>query len=165
YLYYLSKGDYDIYIPVNDSKTAGYCGRGDTFPFGENVIEVKAEEVKQLDFDLILFQDDDNYFVHQYEILSERQRLLPKIYLEHDPPWGHPTNSRHPVNDPDVLVAHVTHFNRLMWNNNETPTAVIEHGVTEPAVNYSGTLDRGIVVINNLPSRGRLLGFDVFQEV
>jgi glycosyltransferase involved in cell wall biosynthesis len=42
---------------------------------------------------------------------------------------------------------------------------VIEHGVTEPVATYSGKLNKGIVVINNLPSRGRLLGLDVFTEV
>jgi|SRR5690606_7988796 len=165
YLYYLAQGNYDIYIPVNEKKTSGYVGRGETFPFGANVIEVNAEDVKNLDFDLILFQDDDNYFIHQFEILSQSQRLLPKIYLEHDPPWGHPTNTRHPVQDPEILIVHVTHFNRLMWDNGNAKTAVIEHGVLMPPISYSGTLNRGIVVINNLPDRGRLLGFDIFQEV
>lgn len=165
YLYYLAQGNYDIYIPVNEKKTSGYVGRGETFPFGANVIEVNAEDVKDLDFDLILFQDDDNYFIHQFEILSQSQRLLPKIYLEHDPPWGHPTNTRHPVQDPEILIVHVTHFNRLMWDNGNAKTAVIEHGVLMPPISYSGTLNRGIVVINNLPDRGRLLGFDIFQEV
>src|SRR5690606_20932507 len=113
YLYYLSQGNYDIYIPVKSIKSDGYVGRGETFPFGHNVIEVEAEEVKNLDLDLILFQDDQNYLVHQFEILSERQRLLPKIYLEHDPPWGHPTDTLHLVQDPEVLVVHVTHFNKL----------------------------------------------------
>jgi len=165
YLYYLSQGNYDIYIPVNEKKSNGYVGRGETFPFGINVIEVNASDVKDLDFDLILFQDDDNYFIHQFEILSERQRLLPKIYLEHDPPWGHPTNTQHPVQEPEVLIVHVTHFNRLMWDNGNAKTAVIEHGILTQPANYTGTLDRGIVVINNLPDRGRLLGFDIFQEV
>jgi len=165
YLYYLSQGNYDIYIPVNKEKSNGYVGRGETFPFGTNVIEIEAEHVKTVDFDLILFQDDDNYLVHQYEILSEYQRTLPKIYLEHDPPWGHPTNTLHLVKDPEVLVVHVTHFNKLMWDNGNIKTEVIEHGVMPSPVNFAGNLDRGIVVINNLPSRGRLLGFDIFQEV
>jgi hypothetical protein len=64
-----------------------------------------------------------------------------------------------------MTLVHVTHFNRLMWNNNQTPTCVIEHGVTEPEATYSGHINKGVVVINNLPSRGRLLGLDVFMEV
>ncbi|MDB5177465.1 MAG: biosynthesis transferase, partial [Candidatus Saccharibacteria bacterium] len=92
------------------------------------------------------------------------QRELPKIYLEHDPPRQHPTNTKHLINDPDVILVHVTHFNKLMWDNNNTPTRVIEHGVTAPKTGYSGHLNKGIVVINNLPTRGRLLGLDVFLE-
>jgi glycosyltransferase involved in cell wall biosynthesis len=164
YLYYLSQGNYDIYIPTKPEKTEGYYGRGETFPFGNNVIEVPAEEVKDYQFDCILFQTNNNYQVDQYEILSARQRELPKIYLEHDPPRQHPTDTRHIINNPDVILVHVTHFNKLMWDNNNTPTRVIEHGVIVPKAMYSGQLNKGIVVINNLPSRGRLLGLDVFLE-
>lgn len=164
YLFYLSQGNYDIYIPTKPEKTEGYYGRGETFPFGPNVIEVPANEVKNHQFDCILYQTNQNYLVDQFEILSEEQRELPKVYLEHDPPRQHPTDTKHIIDDPEVTLVHVTHFNRLMWNNNGTPTRVIEHGVTAPKANYSGHISKGIVVINNLPSRGRLLGLDIFLE-
>ena len=165
YLYYLAQGNYDIYIPVNEERSEGYYGRGETFPFGNNVHEVPVELVKQLKFDCILFQTNKNYLFDQYEILSAEQRALPGVYLEHDPPREHPTDTRHVVDDPDMLLVHVTHFNKLMWDNNKTPVKVIEHGVTTPDVSYSGQLEKGVVVINNLPSRGRLLGLDIFLEV
>lgn len=164
YLYYLSQGNYDIYIPTKPEKTEGYYGRGETFPFGTNVIEISADKVKDHQFDCILFQTNQNYQVDQYEILSAEQRELPKIYLEHDPPRQHPTDTKHLINDPDIILVHVTHFNKLMWDNNNTATRVIEHGVTVPKAIYSGHLNKGIVVINNLPTRGRLLGLDVFLE-
>lgn len=165
YLFYLSQGNYDIFIPVNERRTEGYYGKADTFPFGSNVYEVEADMVKQMEFDLILFQTDENYFRDQYDILSEEQRQLPRIYLEHDPPWEHPTNAKHPVTEPEVTLVHVTHFNRLMWDNNGLNTMVIEHGVIVPEVKTSQRIEKGIVVINNLPSRGRLLGLDIFNEV
>lgn len=165
YLYYLSQGDYQLCIPTRQDKTEGYYGRGETFPFGDNVIEIPAEEVRHHHFDCILYQTNKNYLTDQYEILSEEQRDLPKIYLEHDPPWGHPTDSRHVVDDPDIILVHVTHFNRLMWNNGQTPTRVIMHGVVDPGAIYTGELAKGIVVINNLPARGRLLGADIYQQV
>lgn len=164
YLFYLSQGNYDIYIPTKPEKTEGYYGRGETFPFGPNVIEIAAEDVKNQQFDCILFQTNQNYLADQYEILSEEQRSLPSVYLEHDPPRQHPTDTKHLIDNPDMILVHVTHFNKLMWDNNSTPTRVIEHGVTAPNAAYSGELDKGIVVINNLPSRGRLLGLDVFLE-
>jgi len=165
YLFYLSQGNYQIYIPTKAEKTEGYYGRGETFPFGGNVIEIPADKVKDYDFDCILYQTNQNFLHDQFEVLSATQRGLPKIYLEHDPPRGHPTDTRHLVDDPDITLVHVTHFNRLMWDCGQTPAYVIEHGVMEPQAAYSGGLQKGIVVINNLPSRGRLLGLDVFMEV
>lgn len=165
YLFYLSQGNYEIYIPVNAEKSEGYYGRGETFPFGNNVHEVPAEEIKFLIFDCILYQTNTNYLIDQYHILSPEQRSLPKIYLEHDPPRIHPTDTKHIMNDPGIFFVHVTHFNRLMWDNTGITTRVIEHGVTMPAIPYSGDMERGIVVINNLPTRGRLLGLDIFDEV
>jgi glycosyltransferase involved in cell wall biosynthesis len=164
YLFYLSQGNYTIYIPTKPEKTEGYYGRGETFPFGDNVVEIPADEVKNHQFDCVLYQTNQNYLIDQYEILSAEQRELPKVYIEHDPPRQHPTDTKHILNDADVTLVHVTHFNRLMWNSNNTPTRVIEHGVTTPQVEYTGNIAKGIVVINNLPSRGRLLGLDVFLE-
>jgi hypothetical protein len=166
YLYYLSQGEYEIYIPVDDKKQEGYYGRGETFPFGDNVIEIPVREVKEYVFDCILFQTNKNYFVDQYEILSETQRNLPRIYLEHDPPCAHPTNSIHSVRDPDVTMVHVTHYNRLMWNNEDNRVVqVIDHGVTLPGATYTGEIERGIVVVNHLHQRGRALGADLFDKV
>jgi glycosyltransferase involved in cell wall biosynthesis len=165
YLFYLSQGNFDIYIPVNEKKTEGYVGRGSAFLFQDNVFEVPAEKVKELSLDCILFQSPANYHIDQYEILSEQQRELPKVYLEHDPPREVPTDTRHLVNDPDITLVHVTHFNQLMWDSGRTPTKVIEHGVLAPPVSYSGELNKGIVVINSLNERGRRLGLDIFEKV
>ncbi|SKB87368.1 Glycosyl transferases group 1 [Parapedobacter luteus] len=165
YLYYLSQGNYDLYIPVNSDRTPGYYGQGTTFPFGPNVHEVNVEDLQSLDFDLILFQTANNYQNDQYEVLSARQRALPKIFLQHDPPWGHPTDTKHITYGSDVMLVHVTHFNKLMWDNGQPDAQVIEHGVVDQGYTYSGELNRGLVVINNLPDRGRMLGFDLFLEM
>jgi hypothetical protein len=165
YLYYLSQGLFDIYIPLGDSKEEGYIGRGTTFPFGHNVIEVPVSEVRNLKFDCLLFQTARNYAYDQYQILTEKQRTLPRLFLEHDPPQSHPTDTSHVVTDSDCTIVHVTHFNRLMWDNNNVPSTVIEHGVICPKAKYSGELQKGIVVINNLQSRGRRLGLDIYFEL
>jgi hypothetical protein len=165
YLYYLSQAPHEFYLPVKPDKPEGYGGRIGSFPWGENVHDIAAEAVREQQFDCVLFQSRRNYFQDQYEILSEAQRQLPRIYLEHDPPREHPTDTQHWVDDPDMLLVHVTHFNNLMWDSGRTPTCVIEHGVMVPNdVQYSGELDRGIVVINGLQKRGRRLGADIFQQ-
>ena len=166
YLFYLSQADIDIYIPVTTDRSEGYVGRGETFPFGNNVIEVPAAEVKDLELDCIIYQTNKNFLVDQYEILSLAQRQLPRIYLEHDPPHEHPVNASHVVaNEEGIRLVHVTHFNRLMWDSNKAHATVIEHGVTDPGVQYTGNKERGIVVINNLPQRGRICGFDIFKQI
>lgn len=166
YLYYLTQADATFYIPVNEQRSHGYGGRAGSFPWGDNVIEVPVSEVKNLDLDCILFQSKDAYLTDQYDLFSETQLALPKIYIEHDPPRETPTDTRHVVDDPEMLLVHVTHFNNLMWDNNRTPSVVIEHGVTVPEdVLYTGKKNKGIVVINNLLSRGRRLGSDVFQQM
>jgi glycosyltransferase involved in cell wall biosynthesis len=130
------------------------------------VHDIPVGKVKDHDFDVILFQHRKNYEIDQYEILSEQQRKLPKIYLEHDPPQEHPTNTKHWVDDPSMLLVHVTDFNRLMWDSNRTPTRVINHGVIVPDdARYSGEHPKGIVVVNNIKKRGRRLGLDVFERI
>lgn len=166
YLYYLTQSPHEFYLPVKPGKPEGYGGRLSGIPWGDNVFDIDAEDVKNQTFDCILFQSHRNYLHDQHEILSEAQRQLPRIFLEHDPPREHPTDTPHPVDDPDMLLVHVTHFNNLMWNSRRTPTCVIEHGVmVPPEVRYSGELERGIVVANGLRSRGRRLGADIFQQV
>jgi len=167
YLYYLTQTDCIFYLPFKEgSSEEGYGGRTNGFPWGDNVINVPSEKVKDLEFDCILFQSKKNYLEDQFEILSEEQRELPKIYLEHDPPRESPTNTKHIVDDPNILLVHVTYFNELMWNNNRTPTKVIEHGVVvDKKVSYSGEIKKGIVVINGIVKRGRRLGLDVFEKV
>jgi glycosyltransferase involved in cell wall biosynthesis len=165
YLYYLSQANAEFYLAVKPDRCNPYGGRGTTFPFGPNVHEVPAEAVRDLDLDCILFQSHRNYLGDQYEVLSEAQQRLPRIFLEHDPPRENPTDTSHPVDDPDVLLVHVTPFNNLMWDSGRTPTRVIEHGVMVPeGTRYSGEIDRGIVVVNHLKRRGRRLGADVFAS-
>ncbi len=166
YLYYLTQANCDFYIPYKEDKREGYAGKSTSFPWGENVHEVRAEKVKEYEFDCILFQSDKNFLSDQYEILSKKQRMLPKIYLEHNPPRLHPTDTKHFTYDTNIFIVHVTNFNNIMWDNGKSPTTVIEHGVIiPPHVTFNGEKEKGIVVINNIKTRGRRLGFDIFEKV
>ena len=166
YLYYLAHTPCLFILPVKEGRPEGYGGRGGNFAWPENVVEVPAEEIPDTDFDLILFQSKRNYVRDQFDILTPGQRRLPRIFLEHDPGLESPTNTKHPVDDPNALLVHVTAFNDLMWDSGKTPTRVIEHGVTVPDdVRYTGSKDGGISVVNHLERRGRRLGADVFGRV
>src|SRR4051794_29058369 len=166
YLLYLSQIPHEIFVPVRAGRPNPYGGLGGPFPWPPNIHEIPVEEIPRQRFDCILFQRAEQYLTDQYEIHSPEQRRLPRIFLEHDPPRESPTDTRHVVDDPDVLLVHVTHFNALMWDSGRTPTRVIEHGVMVPEhVRYSGDVARGIVVVNHLARRGRRLGADVFERV
>jgi glycosyltransferase involved in cell wall biosynthesis len=166
YLYYLSRIPHRIFLPKKWRAEQGYGGRTASFAWPDNVIEVDAKEVADLDLDCVLFQSQKNYEYDQYEILSPQQQRLPRIYLEHDPPREHPTDTLHPVQDPNALLVHVTPFNRLMWDSGNTPTRVIEHGVhVSASARYTGEIESGLTVVNNLSRRGRRLGADIFDDL
>ncbi len=164
YLYYLSQAPHEFFLPVKAGRPEGYGARSGSFAWGPNVHEVPAEMVRDLAFDCVLYQSRRNYDEDRLSLLSDAQLHGPQLYLEHDPPTLHPTAQQHPVDDPEVPVIHVTHFNRLMWDTGRSPVRVIRHGVTVPDVPATGRLDRGITVVNNLFRRGRRLGPDVFEE-
>ena len=163
YLASLAGVAHDWYLPVKPGRPEGYGGRGSLR--ADNLHEVPVEDVADLDVDVVLTQSVRNWTIDRHEILSPEQLALPRVHLEHDPPQGHPTDTPHPVHDPEALLVHVTAFNRLMWDSGATPTRVIEHGVARAEVRATGELDRGLVVVNNLARRGRRLGVDVFEQV
>ena len=163
YLYYLTHTRHDWHLPVGLDRP-GYSGRAPGFPWPEHVHDVPVHRLKQTAFDGILFQSKSAYSEDQYELLTNEQRRLPRLYLEHDPP-DDPTDSRHVADDPAMHIVHVTEFNRLMWDNGVTPTSVIEHGVPDDGACYSGELSRGLVVVNDLPRRGRRVGADLVEKI
>ncbi|MBJ9658521.1 glycosyltransferase family 4 protein [Burkholderia multivorans] len=166
YLYYLSQAPHDFFIVTKPQHPPGYAGRVGHLPWGDNVHEVPVECVRDTAFDCVLYQHHSHYHHDRLHLLSDAQRALPTLFIEHDPPREHPTDTLHPVQDPNVMLVHVTPFNALMWDNGITPTRVIEHGVLVPDnVAYHGTLRKGVTVVNNLARRGRRLGADVFEQV
>jgi glycosyltransferase involved in cell wall biosynthesis len=167
YLYYLSRVPHDLFVPVREGRPAGYVGLPPGgFPWPENLHEVAAEDVRGLELDAVLSQTHEQWLEERARLLSPEQHRLPRLHVEHDPPREHPVDQRHPVDDPEALLVHVTNFNELMWDSGSTPTRVVEHGVTVPEnVRWTGELERGLVLVNDLPARGRRLGADVYRRV
>ena len=167
YLSYLTQVPVTWLLPVRPDRSDGYGGRGATFRWGDNVVEVPADEVADLDLDLVLTQSRRTWEVDRHELLGARVDELPRVHVEHDPPPRWPNDAEHPVQDPDALLVHVTPFNALMWDSGRTPSTVVDHGVRVPddAPEWTGDTERAVTVVNNLWNRGRRLGPDVFERV
>jgi glycosyltransferase involved in cell wall biosynthesis len=166
YLYYLTQVPHEFWLVTDPDRTTHHTGRSGRLPWGDNVHEAPVDRIAQMSFDVVLFQSRAAWDDERWRILGTAQAGLPRIYLEHDPPQQHPTDTRHWVDDPRTLLVHVTHFNALMWDSGRTPTRVIEHGVKPLAeARWHGELERGLVVVNNIGKRGRRLGADVYDEV
>ncbi len=165
YLNALARLDHNWYLPTKPDKREGYGGRGPSFDLPDYVHEVPAEDVRGLALDLVIYQTPKNYYQDAEEILSAEQRWLPSIYIEHNTPKPSAYDSWHPIDDPNVLLVHVTSYNRLMWDSGRTPTRVIEHSVAiDPGAAYSGRLASGITVANGMQKRPRIAGLDLFLQ-
>jgi glycosyltransferase involved in cell wall biosynthesis len=165
YLNALARVEHDWYLPIKPGRPEGYGGRGATFDLPPNMYEVSAEQVRDLELDVVVLQTPKNLHVDLPELLGERQQDLPLVYLEHNVPRPDAVNTRHPFADATGLLVHVTHFNRLMWDNGEVATRVIEHSVAlDPTITYDGSLAKGITVTNGMQGRPRITGHDLFLD-
>lgn len=166
YLASLAHADVELVVPVKPGRPEAYGGRGGPFAWPDTVVEVPAEAIAETPIDCVLTQSVRTWTVDRPEICSPAQLAGPRIHLEHDPPRASPFDEPHPVDDPGALLVHVTPFNALMWDSGRTPVRVIEHGVAVPAdVRWTGELDRGLVIVNDLDRRGRRLGADLVARV
>jgi hypothetical protein len=165
YLLYLSRAKHEFLLPVKPGRPHPYGGRAGSFPWPDNVVEVPAEDMAEVDVDVVLYQSRAAWETDR-ELLVAAGRELASVYLEHDPPRESPFATKHFMQDPATVVVHVTHFNDLMWDSGSSETVVVEHGVEVPETAvYTGEIERGLVVVNNLALRGRRLGLDVFERV
>ncbi len=164
YLYSLTQVPHDFIVPVMPDNRPGYSALGSKIPWGKNVREVPAEQLKNEEFDCVVYQSRPAFERDRFNLLSSRQRALPCAYIEHNPPEPHPTDTTHFFEHEKGVLIHVTAYNDLMWDSPNIATRVVEHGVlAAKGVAYSGELARGISAINHLQRRGRRVGADVFR--
>jgi hypothetical protein len=165
YLWYLSHVPVTWLLPVTPDRQNPYGGRGETFDWPDNVVEVPVEQVCEEPVDVVLTQHRSNWERHRHELLGERVTGLARVHVEHDPPAAWPNDALHPVQDDAATLVHVTPFNALMWDSGVTPSRVVDHGVVVPDLGWTGEREAAITVVNNLYGRGRRLGPDVFDRV
>ncbi|MFD7923404.1 glycosyltransferase [Streptomyces sp. NPDC059740] len=156
------QGPHTYLLPVTPDRGPDGLGRARTWDWPQNVTEVPHDRLRESDIDLVVLQRP-----HEIELAhrwtGRRPGLdVPALYVEHNSPDGSPTHTRHPLADrDDVPIVHVTHFNRLMWDNGRAPTAVVEHGIIDPGPLWTGERERAAVVVNEPVRRGRTTGTDL----
>jgi hypothetical protein len=158
------QGPHTYYTPVVPARDGDGLGRARTWTWPASVVEVTPAEIGDLDIDAVVLQRPrDLELAEQW--LGPGRRGLPTVYVEHDTPLSLPA-PRHPMADRnDIVLAHVTQFNALMWESGSTPTAVIEHGVIDPGPLYTGDLPTAAVVINEPGRRSWVAGTDLMLEM
>ena len=158
------QGAHTYLVPVLPGRGPDGRGRARTWDWPSSVVEVTPEEAASAPVDVVILQRPQELHGLAQRWLGGRVpgRDLPAIYLEHSLPQGRIAEMRHPAADrTDLLLVHVTHFNRLFWAPGSTPTTVIEHGVVDPGYRYTGELPRAAAAINEPVRRGRVTGTDL----
>ncbi|HEU4908746.1 MAG TPA: glycosyltransferase, partial [Propionibacteriaceae bacterium] len=152
-----------LFLRRDESGRGGLARYGSSTP--SNAYEVTAEELHDEPPDVVLLQR-----LEEIELCAERLGRrpghdLPAIFLEHNTPKADVPSTRHPLADePSLLVVHVTHFNQLFWDCGRTQTRVIEHGVADPGLRYTGRLPRLAFVVNEPVRRWRVTGTDLLTS-
>ncbi|MFF8606639.1 glycosyltransferase [Streptomyces sp. NPDC015346] len=161
------QGPHTYLVPVTPDRGADGRGRAETFTWPSSVRELSPAELAEAPVDLVVLQRP-----HEEELaarwLGGRRpgRDVPAVYVEHNTPRGGVPDTRHPMADrTDLTLVHVTHFNRLFWDNGATRTAVIEHGIVDPGHLYTGRLPRAAVVVNEPVRRRRFVGTDLLPQL
>ena len=124
--------------------------------------KVPVDEIRHLDIDVAIVQGAGELELMEEWTGRKLGRELPAVFVEHNTPKKHPVTERHPLADStEIPIVHVTHFNRLMWDCGDARTRVIEHGIPDPGLQYTGELAALGVVINEPVRRWRVTGTDL----
>lgn len=151
-----------LYLPADASGSGGPPkpppgGRGE-------VCAVTAEQLRDEPPDVVLLQRPEDLEVCTEELGLRLGHDVGAVFCEHNIPRVDVPDSRHPLADRDDLtVVHVTHLNDLLWDCGSTPTAVVEHGIADPGLRYSGELAHLAFVVNEPVRRWRNTGTDLLR--
>ncbi|MYW16578.1 glycosyltransferase family 1 protein, partial [Streptomyces sp. SID2955] len=159
------QGPHTYLVPVTEDRGPDGLGRAVTWDWPASVQERTPAQLRDCDIDLIVLQRP-----HELDLAlrwtGRRPGVdVPVVYVEHNSPDASPERQRHPLaGQHGIPIVHVTHFNRLMWDNGRAPTEVVEHGIVDPGPLWTGTERRAAVVVNEPVRRGRTTGTDLLPR-
>ncbi|MFI0809043.1 glycosyltransferase [Streptomyces echinatus] len=159
------RGPHTYLLPVTEDRGPDGLGRAVTWDWPPSARELTPRELWDADIGLMVLQRP-----HELDLAlrwtGRRPGVdVPAVYVEHNSPDESPERQLHPLAAQSrIPVVHVTHFNRLMWDNGRAPTEVVEHGVVDPGPLWTGTERRAAVVVNEPVRRGRTTGTDLLSR-
>ena len=156
------QGGHEYLLPVTPDRGSDGLGRARTWDWPASAREVTPAQLREEPPDVVLLQRTRDLDLVREWLGLEPGRDLPAVFLEHNAPDGAVPETRHPLADrDDIPLVHVTHFNRLFYDNGRAPTTVIEHGIVDPGERWTGELPHAAVVTNEPVRRGRTVGADL----
>jgi glycosyltransferase involved in cell wall biosynthesis len=159
-------GPDEYLLPVVPDRGPEGLGRARTWDWPEAAREVTPEELAQEEVDVVVLQRPEDLELAERWTGRRPGADLPAVYVEHNAPPEHAVRTRHPLADRrDIPVAHVTAFNRLMWDCGVAPSTVVDHGIVDPGHRWTGERERVGVVVNEPVRRWRVAGTDILLDV
>lgn len=158
------RGTHQYLLPTLVEQGPWGLGRGGR-DWPASAIDVASDALREESVDVVVLQ--------RVEELELAERLLgrrlgtdvPAVFLEHNTPKPAAVTTRHPFADrTDIPIVHVTHFNRLVWDNGDARAHVIEHGIPDPGYRYRGRIERMAFVVNEPVRRARVAGTDLLPR-
>ncbi|WP_405164941.1 glycosyltransferase [Nocardia sp. NBC_01499] len=155
------QGEHRYLVPYDgrDGAPGSAWARGRS---GPGTIDIAPDDLADENIDVVVLQRPKELDLVSQWLRRSPGTDLPAVYVEHDTPHEHAALTTHPLAErTDIPLVHVTHFNRLMWDNGRCPTTVIPHGVRDPGLLYTGELHRAATIINEPMPRWRITGTDL----
>jgi hypothetical protein len=160
------QGGHEYVVPVTPDRGPDGLGRAQTYPWPATVTERIPERLRDEPVDVVVLQRPRELDLAASWLRRRPGVDVPAVYLEHNTPDGEAWRARHPMGDQDEIpIVHVTHFNRLFWDNGTATTVVIEHGIVDPGYRYLGTVPRAAVAVNDPVRRWRAVGADLLAPL
>jgi hypothetical protein len=159
-------GDHDYVVPLAADRGPDGRGRAETYAWPARAREVPLDRLRDEELDVVILQRPADLGLAARWLDRVPGPDVPAVWVEHNAPQGRIAEMVHPAaGREDLTIAHVTHFNDLFWDCGGTPTCVIEHGVVDPGLRYTGELARAGIVVNEAQRRGRVTGTDLFDRI
>jgi len=157
-------GRHRYLLPVTPA--GGAEGRGLAGRVWPNAREISAADLCRQDIDVVVLQRPEELDLAARWTRRRPGVDVPAVFVEHNAPRPHAELSAHPLGErSDIILVHVTDFNRLMWDSGAAPTRVINHGIADPGPLYTGCIPAAATMINEPVRRGRTVGTDLLTPL